>query len=256
MEWLKDPKNQPKVAAGLSVFIVLMLVAFYFLYLKKPSMDTTASAPPADAVPATVGEPAPPGAPGDAAPAGDAAATGDAAAAAPPPPMGSAKPMEAWRADPFTPIGYKPPKPGGVKPKPPILDFPFISLPARTKDREKPPAPELVQPVRRMAGVLVNDRVYAIIESGGESEIVQPGDTLKDRLAVVDRIERDKVVLRTKDEKPRYIVVRMAAAPRQATPDSMESISPTGIQPMDRYRPPMGTRDRPRSEMGPEADFN
>ncbi len=250
MEWLKDPKNQPKVAAGLSVFIVLMLVAFYFLYLKKPSMDTTATAPPPDAVPATVGEPPPPGA------TGDAAAAGDVVAAAPAAPMGSAKPMESWRSDPFTPLGYKPPKTGGVKPKPPIMDFPFVSLPARVKDREKPPVPELVQPVRRMAGVLVNDRVYAIIESGGQSEIVQPGDTLKDRLAVVDRIERDKVVLRTKDEKPRYIVVRMAAAPRQATSDGMEPMSPTGVQPMDRYRPPMGTRDRPRSEMGPEADFN
>jgi len=137
--------------------------------------------------------------------------------------------METWRGDPFLPIGYKARK-KLIRVTAPIRDFPFITLPgvsvATKVKREKP---EIQQPPRRMAGILLNDRVYAIIESNGGSEVVQPGDYLKDRLAMVQKIEPDKVVLKTVDEKPRYITVRMAASAHTNTPaNSVSGGSPGG----------------------------
>lgn len=239
MEWLKDPKNQPKVAIGLSALIVLALVAMYFLYFKGPSDDTGMMAQPEEPPVETVVGP-------------DTVAD---ATSAPPPPatqVASSGPLETWRSDPFMPLGYKPPAKTAFRPRPPILDFPFVTLPRRLDDEAAQAPPELVQPVRRMAGILVNDRIFAIIESNGESEIVQPGDTLKDRLAVVEKIERDKVVLKTKDAKPRYLIVRMAASTRAPSPTSDTTMSP------DRPFVPGGTpRTPPRRDlMGPEADFD
>lgn len=154
------------------------------------------------------------------------------------------------------PIGYKPPKVEKNKPKPPIVDFPFPVLPTGIKPIGPSDKPELPQPARRMAGILVSDKIYAIIETNGQSEIVQPGDTLKDRLAVVQKIERDKVLLKTKDEKPRYILVRMAASPKQGAglDSGPASINETDAGPMRPYSRPGGGR-RPRAG-DPTDDFN
>jgi hypothetical protein len=250
MEWLKDPKNQPKVAIGLSVFIVLMLVVGYFLYFRPPaapqSTETSApveTAPQGDIAPTT---PTPPPTAAPAAPAAQPAVNQ----------VVSSTPTEAWRDDPFMPMGYKPPKTPRYKPKPPITDFPFFMLPSSVRVKPPPP-PELVQPSRRMAGILVNSRVYAIIETNGESEIVQPGDTLKDRLAVVEKIERDKILLKTKDVKPRYITVRMAASPRAPTGVSDTGMPSGGPDTGPVTRPSTGRPGRNgRAPMGPEGDFN
>ena len=136
----------------------------------------------------------------------------------------SAIPMENWRDDPFLPLDYKPKKKTKIKvPKPRIVDFPFISLPGRIvpgRAENVAEQPEPQQPVRRMAGLLLNNRVFAIIETGGESQIVQPGDMLKDQLARVERIEADKVILKTTSKRPRYITIRMAAAARNTSSSS------------------------------------
>lgn len=121
--------------------------------------------------------------------------------------------MEAWRSDPFLPVGYKAPKKRVVR-KLPIADFPFPTVLLPKTDIQKTEYQEAQQPVRRMAGLLLNKRVYAIIETNGSTEIVQPGQQLKDHLAVVEKIEQDKVILKTTDKKPRYIVVRMASSPK------------------------------------------
>lgn len=232
MEWLKDKKNQPIVIAIASVVIVGVLVFVYFSYIKAPSTPdqsaatpgVTAGAPPAvdpstlppgSAPPAAApaASPAAPGTPAAAPAAATATATaGVAPAAGKNAQVASITPMETWRGDPFLPIGYKAKKVAHVTA--PIRDFPFMTLPgvsiSRTLKREKP---EIQQPSRRMAGILQNDRIYAIIESNGESHVYQPGDyTIPDRLAMVQRIEPDKVVLKTVDDKPRYITVRMAAS--------------------------------------------
>ncbi|MGC8861991.1 MAG: hypothetical protein ACP5R5_04350, partial [Armatimonadota bacterium] len=59
-------------------------------------------------------------------------------------------------------------------------------------------------------------------------EIVQPGDMLEDRLAKVERIERDKVILKTTDKVPKYITVRMTSAPRATASSSGVTTTPTG----------------------------
>lgn len=136
--------------------------------------------------------------------------------------------MLNYRKDPFLPVGYKPPKIKKKQP-PPIVDFPFISLPHPGRDDEaKNAPPEEPQPTRRMAGLLLNGRIFAIIETNGKSEIVQPGDMLSDRLARVERIERDKVVLKTTTGKnPRRLIIRMAAAPQTDTGGGGAEVGPT-----------------------------
>lgn len=243
MEWVKDPKNQPIVAAIAIVVIIGVGIFYYFNFIKAPSAP---AAPPPEAtatatdgsVPQPVGTPtsdpaaqtpapAPGAPPTDPSTAGAPAATTAAAApAAAGTQVAAVTPMETWRSDPFLPIGHKARK--VVKVTPPIRDFPFVTLPgvhiSKTVKREKP---EIQQPPRRMAGILLNDRVFAIIESNGGSEVVQPGDYLKDRLAMVQRIEPDRVVLKTVDEKPRYITVRMAESAHQNTPVS--SVGPSNM---------------------------
>lgn len=244
MEWLKDPKNQPVVAGILIGIILVVAVLMYFLYFKPPSTETAAEIPAATEPTAT--EPTAPAAP---APAPSAPVAPSQAPTGPQVQFASATPIEAWRPDPFLPMGYRPPDKNKPKPHPPITDLP---VPGRlfdwTKSTDKGGAPELAQPARRMAGLLVNGVVLAVIESNGESEIVRPGDTLKDRLASVERIDRDKVVLKTKDVKPRYIVIRMASSPRGGVssgsePSSRPITGPGGVE-------PMGVRTRPGAPGG------
>jgi hypothetical protein len=254
MDWLKDKKNQPIVAAGLAVIIIGAAVAIYFTVFAgggapegtattptTPTTSTTdmAATPPGTAPMADPMAGAPGAVPGGTTPAGPAAAPTPALT-----PPGGATPMEVWRADPFLPAGYKPPPKGPkTKPKPPIRDLPAINWSRFISERKKPPSPDLPQPVRRMAGIIVSDRIYAIIESAGKSEIVQPGDVLDDRAAMVERIERDKVILKTMDKVPKYLTVRMASAPR--TEPSTLSTGGTGTE------PPMRGPRSPRGRYAP-----
>ncbi len=234
MDWLKDPKNTPIVGAIAGVVVLGALFSLWWFVLRTPSAPAAPqeqAAMPAEAVDPNA---APNAAPADSVlpPSADGAmpAEPSAAPASTPPPAGeqiaSAEPMETWRADPFLPIGYKPPPKAKVQPKPRIADFPFMQLPVRiTPVRiatagvgKKVEKPEIPQPSRRMAGILLDDRIYAILETSGVSQVVQPGDYTTDRLALVERIEPDKVVLKTVDEKPRYITVKMAASPTVESP--------------------------------------
>lgn len=261
MDWLKDKKNQP-IAAGILIGVILIVgFCVWFFMLRKPAdqaapMDASAQT----AAPAATGAPVPgdasatppaTGQPGDAsatAPAastpgapGQPAAAGTAASAPAGTNVAAVTPMETWRSDPFQPIGYKGGK-KGPQPKPHIRDFPFERLPVKVvwdKNGEdvRKMKPEIQQPSRRMAGILLNDRVYAILESGGTSQVVQPGDYTLDRLAMVERIEPDRVVLKTVDAKPRYITVKMAASP---TIQSASTASPSGPMPAPMAPGPRG----------------
>ncbi len=82
--------------------------------------------------------------------------------------------------------------------------------------------------LRRMAGLLLNDRVFALIEENGKTEIVQPGQMLNDGLARVARIEKDKVILKTTGTPSRYITVTMAASPKVAEAGAVEPESAAG----------------------------
>lgn len=270
MDWLKDKKNQPIVAAILAVIIVGVGVLLYFTVFSSGSSDTAgtdAGVPPdqqAMGTPAQSG-PAPganPAGTAPTAPAGTPAApttaapptTGAATAPAGQPATGAAvaaAPLETWRGDPFLPVGYKPPPKN--RPKPRILDFPFITLPHPVSQQKLPPPVEKAQPIRRLAGVMLNGRVFAIIESNGKSDIVQPGQPLSDGLATVERIEADKVILKTIDKTPRYLVVRLASAPRRpsSTTSPTETVTPGGGPMGVPMYPSPGVRPMPRRPMGP-----
>lgn len=273
MDWLKDPKNQKIVVPALIAVIVGGMIFAYFMYFRGPSAPSadqaaqtqqqfdpvtgqpissgSAPAPQPDA-----GQPAPAPSPtpdATGAPATGAAPSAPVAAAPAAAPVQVAKvtPMQTWRSDPFQPIGYKAPRKGQSKIKPPIMDFPFTKLPGisvvRTVKREEP---EIQQPSRRMAGILLNDRVYAIIESGGTSQVVQPGDYLLDRLASVERIEPGKVILKTVDKKPKYITVRMAASQHVTAPPTTSN---TGAPPPPGGGAPIPIRRPSGSSGGVEA---
>ncbi|MEN6356578.1 MAG: hypothetical protein ABFD83_05780 [Armatimonadota bacterium] len=248
MDWLKDKKNQPIIVTVLSVIIVGVLIFFLrpVIFGNKANDTAAQTSPDMTAQPAadpnaagpTPGPTTTPGAP----------ATPDASATAQPTQTAQASsgatPMMAWRSDPFLPVGYKPPKKRIVR-KVPIVDFPFPSVLLPRVEHSTVDYQEAQQPIRRMAGLLLNKRVYAIIETNGSTEIVQPGQELKDHLARVVKIEQDKVILKTTDKRPRYIVVRMASSPRtdigagassgQSTPGGAGTIPPM----------PRGARTRP-----------
>jgi hypothetical protein len=251
MDWLKDKKNQPIVAAALAVIIIGAGAAVYFTMFAGSSPPPPP--PPSDTTTTPTGPEAsagyPTAAPGSmegaypSAPGGGAPATQVAAGPAPTPP-GGAVPMEVWRPDPFLPAGYTPPNPNKPRPRPPIKDLPilmnFSQVPVRGAEKL---IPDIVQPVRRMSGLIVSDRIYAIIETVGEPpQIVQPGDMLDDHKAKVERIERDMVILKTMDRVPKYITIRMAAAPRSTVNVSPSTSGtetpPSPIGPSDRGRRP------------------
>ena len=135
-------------------------------------------------------------------------------------------PVEKSRPDPFAPfnvsikqVSFKANQ-ARLKEKLSLLkariDFPIPRIFAAGEKKKVASQPyEPPQPARRMAGILLNSRIFAILETNGKYEIVQPGDVLADRLATVERVERDRVILRTTSAKKRQIVVRMAAGNRQ-----------------------------------------
>lgn len=263
MQWLQDKKNLPFVIGGV-VVIILAAGAFLFMQMKGPSPaptpDQNASMPggmppgaggspgmPTPGAPAMPGAapapmpgapaaPATPGAPGaPTASAVPASAPGDATAAAGP------LPVERWRDDPFAPFTSGKKKRMQLRPK---LDVPMLA-------RIFPPPPPTVedipalrpQPPRRVAGILFSDRINALIQTPDGWETVKPGDKLRDG-TLVERIERDRVVLRTNDDRPRLIEVRLAATvspiqERAATPAVSEptirgtrGMPPGGFPPM------------------------
>ncbi len=239
MDWLKDKKNQPIVAAILAVVILGAAAAMYFLYFKGDSapvpsdqgtettFDPNAPQPTADGTTPTpgteMGQPTPDATGAAATTTQPAANTGQATA--------SATPMEPWRADPFLPPGYKPDSGKGAPKIKPHIPLPPVKIPIPGIDTKPPPKPDLPQPVRRMAGLILGDKVYAIIEAGGKNQVVQPGDRLEDGLASVFKIEKDRVILKTADEKPRYLVVRMSQGVRTVDASSGQPMSPMPNRP-------------------------
>lgn len=185
------------------------------------------AAPAPAAAPGAAPGAAPMATPEAAAPAAASGAAGAAGAAGA---KAGAKqaPLEEYRADPFRP--YFGAKPRRTKlaftaklPKPEIRKIAPVIVDQAAQRETLPP-----QPVRRMAGLLKNGRVYAIIESGGATTIVKAGDQLDENVAV-DTILPDKVILRsTKTKHPIFVEVPKAAGqavrrePRQpaATPEA------------------------------------
>ncbi len=252
-EWLNDKKNQPIIIGG---FVAIMLLVAGILYFTGAfggggggTPDAAAPVAPAPGAPDAASAPdAMP--PDPAAPASTPDTGGESAAAAAP--AEKQPPLEEFKADPFQPyVGPKPPrtKPAfmGKLPKPDIRKVaPVVLKPEEQEAYIQPPQ-------GRMAGIMKNDRVFAIIESTDatpKTAIVKPGDQYPfNSDFAVDRILPDRVVLRTtKTKEPRFFdlpksagrvmpqlgaATRTPGGPSPAIPDPGRGVPPPpgGIPP-------------------------
>ena len=228
MSFLSDKKNQPIVIGGLVAILLAVGVYFYFM-TRPPAPDVTASSDTGATNPATLGAPTPPPAPaaipaaaaqtsGAQPPASPApgmagAAATPVAAAAGPQTAGPLKPREKFRADPFAMLHPPPPR-GKVTPPPEVIPYPTWLIVPRPKPNDGPdqggPAPDTTP--RRMAGVLFGQTVSAILETGTETVVVRPGDLVENSQMRVEKIEPNRIVLKsTAPGKARYVIVKMAA---------------------------------------------
>lgn len=108
------------------------------------------------------------------------------------------------RPDPFVIPGvraYVPPKPSVVSfaPTPIVTNF-VPPLPPAPRPPVTGPATVAELPNDRVSGIMLNNGVYAIMDADGQSQVVQPGDTLPGGEKVVS-IQSDSVTLRTVDNQ-------------------------------------------------------
>lgn len=172
-------KQRLGIAVGL---VIVVAAAFWFLVLRKPKagQEAAATKPTAPAEKAT-GAVAPAragagGARGISKEAIVAALLARAARAGKAAPV--VTPAEPYRADPFAPLFPPPPPPPPRPPPPPPPVVRVVGIPPVMVQALPPTAIVAVtreQP-RRTAGVLWNDRVWAIVETERTTAVVQPGD--------------------------------------------------------------------------------
>ncbi len=219
--FLSDKKNTPIVGAVAA--IVLVLVVLFYLkqfgiiggggssqgsYTATPDMSQATAPDMSQATP-----PAGPQAQGG---AGQATPSQPSAAVLA---AGKVPPMLAYRKDPF--MGYSgPPKkndaliailPGvsHIRLAPARVERNDGGLPGFEPDEVLPP-----QPMRRVAGIMWGPTVKAILESGGKTIVVRPGDIIPDERVRVESIEPSGLTLATLDTKhPMYIRVNLAGSP-------------------------------------------
>lgn len=138
-------------------------------------------------------------------------------------------PAEPWRPDPFAPPNYvekKGKKRTVIHQK---LDVPAVGLlfvPPSTNEK-RIIAQLLPQPDVRLAGILYGDRITALIQTADEWKTVKPGDRLRDG-TIIQRIERDRIVLKTAEIRPRFVEVKLAASLAPVQPASSSSPSSSG----------------------------
>ncbi len=82
---------------------------------------------------------------------------------------------------------------------------------------EKAPDAGLIQdpqPYRRLSGIIVGDSVYALLDTGGQIEIIRPGMRVPNTEWTVVSIDEEKAILRrTGNKVPRQITVRLESPP-------------------------------------------
>ncbi len=218
--FLSDKKNTPIVGAVAGIVLVLVVL----FYLKQFGIIGGSSgggtATPTDIMndPATAtsapadGGMTPPGvAPGD------PSATGATPAPAAPVNIDRIAPMFAYRKDPFMGFAGPPQKkdalmailPGVQRIR---LAPARVTPPPRPEQEVEEPMPP--QPMRRVAGIMWGPTVKAIIESGGKTHVVVPGQMIPDERVRVESIEPSGVILTTLDTKrPMRIRVNLAGSP-------------------------------------------
>jgi hypothetical protein len=222
---LKDKKNLP-IVIGVPVVLIIVVGVVFFLKSRGPEIQpipaTTSSNAAPTAVPSPAGgpppspggdmsAPVPGGAPAPGGPGVPGATTQASAGTGGQQAIATIPPREKSRPDPFSLPGVT----GRRQAPPPVprLDLPPLGrlFPPAKIDPVKHYVDLTPQPVRRVAGILLGDRISALLQTPDGWETVRPGDPLRDG-SVVQRIERDRVILRTVGANPRLIEVRLAAA--------------------------------------------
>lgn len=259
--WLNDKKNMP-IIVGIFIGVLLLVGGLWYFTMSGGGGGggEEVQTPPPPGMPGAPGV-APGTAPGQApvatpsagagiTPGAETGAAGAQTASAAKP--GKAQPpLEVYRANPFRPVfGPKPSKPKVVftsRFQPPDIRQLKPVIVAKEEQTETLPP----QPQRRMAGLLKNDRVFAIIETeGGRSEVVAPGQQLDQNL-VVDRILPDRVILRSTTTKtPQYVEVpKSAGQPQPRNP----AAAPPSPRPGRGPRGPLPPVPRGGGPRGPEV---
>jgi len=231
--WLQDRKNLPIVTAGTGIILIIVVLVILKTTGKigggpgaagtgMPGYTPTAEAPSAQYPGAEA-----PGAPPAVAPGAAPQPVAVAGVRQPP--------MLPYRKDPFEPLGGPPKKthmleyylPNVTRQR--LAPAPVVKQEAGVEAAEALPP----QPIRRMAGVMWNGRIAAILETNGESKVVRPGDVVTSggSRVLVDNIQPDCIILKTLDTRtPMTIKVSMGGAVTTGQPGYMPSapIYPAG----------------------------
>ena len=224
--WLQDRKNLPIVAAGTGIIIIIVALVFLKITGKigggreaattgvpgYPSPTGTPGVPPAGSpgVAPTGPGALPPGMPG-APPAVAPVAQPVAAAGVKQPPM------LPYRKDPFEPFGGPPKKIYVLQHYIPNVRRWRLAPAAVVREGAGVEVKEFLppQPVRRMAGVMWNGRIAAILETNGEADVVRPGMEISKggSRVLVDSIQPSFIILKTLDTRtPMTIKVNLAGS--------------------------------------------
>jgi hypothetical protein len=232
--WIQDRKNLPIVLAGTVIIIAIAVLVVLKMSgaigggsANVPSQTYPTSMPGQPGAPAggTVdlgGVPIPqptalPGAPQmmptPGMPAAPSTAPGQVSAQA------KLAPMLPYREDPFMPISGRPRVREGLmmvladvmKNPPRLAPMPVVKETGAAAQAEVLPP----QPFRRMAGVMWNGKVSAILETNGEADVVRPGMELTrgNSRVRVESIQPNCIILTTMDTRsPMTIKVNMAGS--------------------------------------------
>jgi hypothetical protein len=226
--WIKDRKNLPIVAAGTLIIVVLAVLLSLRMtgmigggggqmssdtgvppYGGQPGMPQPGV--PGPGGPQSPGMPIPQGGP----PTGPIPGAPQQAAV---PASAQLAPMLPYRKDPFLPLAGVPTRSDKLAYILPMLRRPRIApAPVIRETGGEVEVTEVLppQPYRRMAGVLWNGRISAILETNGETDIVRPGKeiTRGNSRVRVESIQQDCIILKTLDTRtPMTIKVNMAGS--------------------------------------------
>ena len=168
------------------------------------------------AAPGTVPGQAPGGVPGASQPGVAGASPGGGVQVAM---AGGPKPGEKHRIDPFAMLARAKPKVRIVyRERVPYPTWLIVPRKATENGNAGAEVEQVDQTPRRMAGVLYNGTVSAILETGTTVVVVKPGDLVENQTMRVEKVEPNRIVLKTlTGPKPRYVEVKMAAAQVQYT---------------------------------------
>jgi len=219
-----DEKQKKKILIAAGLVAVVGILLYFLVFSGKGGAEQAAADQDGSSRGVTiVGAPAAPAT--TAKPATTAAPAAAAAPAGPPP--GAAKPGQPgaptavaarpaapdYRPDPFAPLRKpKPPPP----PKPPPLAFqvgiPPVHIQRRGDTAFNPnPGARAAEVLPRLVGVMYDGKAWALLEIGGRSTIVKPGDTFVG--GRVQSIGTDTVVIRTDKQEEKTLTLTGAARP-------------------------------------------